>query len=232
MLVDITNYKKGIKLHINTSNQPQFNIGFGEYTCNWGAHMAGLYETEEERDKIIIGLFHEGFKQGDLQLFCSSDQSSKNFVKNFLLKSNINPDWLKSTDRFQLYSTQDFYFADDFFSPETMGKNLNSFYKESKKNGLRNIRSIAEMDWLLDVNPIKEHLMAYESCLNYFIPDKSWINICLYNVNNFNGDIIMNALHTHPYIISKSIITENPYFQDPSSWLRENAPEFLPKISS
>ena len=47
-------------MHIKTSNQEKLDMGFGGYTCNWGLHICGLYETEIERDEILFGFFHEG----------------------------------------------------------------------------------------------------------------------------------------------------------------------------
>jgi hypothetical protein len=70
--------------------------------------------------------------------------------------------------------------------------------------------------------------MAYESRLNYFIPGKPWVSICMYNVTRFSGKTIMQVLQTHPFTINGGIITENPFYQDPAKWLEKNAPEFLP----
>jgi hypothetical protein len=48
----------------------------------------------------------------------------------------------------------------------------------------------------------------------------------MYNVTKFSGKTIMNVLRTHPFTISGGIITQNPFYQNPDDWLRENAPEF------
>lgn len=37
-------------MYVQTSEQPKLNLGFNDYECNWGVHIAGLYENEEERD--------------------------------------------------------------------------------------------------------------------------------------------------------------------------------------
>ena len=108
-----------------------------------------------------------------------------------------------------------------------MDKNLNAYFKESQKDGKRNIRATAEMSWATEAIDGIEDLMAYESRLNYFIPGKPWISICLYNLNKFSGDMIMQVLRTHPYAISKGILTRNPFFINPTEWLKEFAPEYL-----
>ncbi|MCF8262717.1 MAG: MEDS domain-containing protein [Melioribacteraceae bacterium] len=214
-------------MHIHTSNQRQLNLGYGDYTCNWGVHIAGLYETEQERDEIIFGFLHEGDLQKELQLYCPVERTIADFNDSYQKKfpdcsANVN-----DKNRFSLSSAKDLYYPDGVFSPSKMDLYLNAFFENSQKNGKRNIRATAEMVWALEAIPGIEHLMAYESRLNYFIAGKPWISICLYNLSKFNGKTIMKVLQTHPYTISNGVITENPYYENPDKWLKTNAPQFL-----
>jgi len=104
---------------------------------------------------------------------------------------------------------------------------LGTFFVESQNQGKRNIRATAEMVWAIQAIPGVEDLMIYESRLNYFIPGKPWISICMYNTTKFTGAIIMKVLQTHPYLISKHTITQNPFYKDPDTWLKENAPAYI-----
>ena len=83
------------------------------------------------------------------------------------------------------------------------------------------------MSWVLQTIPGVEYLMAYEARLNYFIPGKPWISVCMYNITKFSGAMIMNVLRTHPFTISGGIIAQNPYFIHPDEWLADNAPKYL-----
>ncbi|HNT73616.1 MAG TPA: MEDS domain-containing protein [Anaerolineae bacterium] len=215
-------------MYLHTSDQPVLALGFGDYTCNWGVHICGLYETEAERDAIVMGYLHQGDMAHDLQLYCPVERTADDFVTMY---SALYPDCaahLQDTHCFQMHSAREFYYPDGIFSPWVMDAKLNAFYTESQAHGPRNVRATAEMAWALEAIPGVEHLMAYESRLNYFIPGKPWISICLYNVTKFSGTTIMDVLRTHPYAISGGVITENPYYQDPDLWLARNAPEFLP----
>lgn len=216
-------------MHIKTSNQPPLSLGFGNYSCNWGTHLCGLYETEEERDEILFGFLHEGDIQGDFQLYCPSERSPENFRQTY---GECFPDCkdhpLQQT-RFQISSPKEIYYPQGCFSPWIMDRTLDDFFVKSQKAGPRNIRAAAEMAWALGAIPGKEHLMAYESRLNYFIPGKPLVSICLYNMNKFSGAVIMQVLQTHPFSISKGGITENPYYINPDEWLAQNAPEYVNK---
>ena len=214
-------------MHIHTSDQEKLTLGIGNYTCNWGTHICGLYENEKERDEIVFGFLSQGYQNGDLQLYCPAERTENDFNDKF---SHFCPSCASNISdpaQFQIMSAKELYYPEGVFSPFHMDKGLNAFYQSTRHPNPRNIRATAEMVWALEAIPGIEHLMAYEARLNYFIPGKPWISICLYNVTKFSGSTIMNVLQTHPFAINGGIITQNPYFIHPDKWLAENAPQFL-----
>lgn len=214
-------------MYIKTSDQEKLNLGIGNYTCNWGMHIAGLYENEKERDEIIFGFLKQGYLEGDFQLYCPVERTEQNFRQEFTAQCPGCDNSLKQNKDFSILSAKDLYYPDGTFSPRAMDKGLNKFFVLSQQNGKRNIRATAEMVWALEAIPGTEYLMAYEARLNFFIPGKPWISICMYNINKFSGSVIMEVLKTHPYTLNGGILTQNPYFVEPAQWLRDNAPEYL-----
>ncbi len=216
-------------MHIHTSDQEKLDLGFNNYTCNWGVHICGLYETEVERDEIVFGFLHAGDLAGDLQMYCPAERSKENFIEEYDQHYPSCCGHVHDESKFSISSAKELYYPDGKFSPYAMDAGLDAFYIESQKEEKLNIRATAEMIWALEAIPGVEDLMIYESRLNYFIPGKPWISICLYNTTKFKGSVIMKVLQTHPYIISKQTITQNPFYQDPDVWLKENAPSYLNK---
>jgi hypothetical protein len=221
-----------IIMYIKTSDQAKFELGFGGFQINWGMHLAGLYETEKERDEIIMGFLNQGDKDGDLMLYCPCERTEEDFTEKYDQFCPACAGHTKDPEKFLISSAKELYYPDGTFSPWAMDKGLDSFYKDSQKNGKRNIRATAEMVWALESVPGVEHLMAYESRLNYFIPGKPWISICMYNITKFSGDTIMKVLQTHPYTLSGGVITENPFYQNPDDWLSKNAPEYFKETTT
>jgi hypothetical protein len=218
-------------MHFTTSNQETINLGFGNYTCNWGTHICGLYETERERDEIVLGFLHQGDLENDLQMYCPAERTRADFIDTYQRHYPCCAGHVHDPAKFCLSDAKDLYYPDGRFSPRSMDHGLNEFFRASQQQGKRNIRATAEMSWAVEAIPGIEHLMVYESRLNYFIPGKPWISICLYNLTRFSGSTIMKVLQTHPFSISGGVITKNPYFQDPDDWLRTNAPHFQGKRS-
>ncbi len=53
-------------MHVETSDQGRLSLGFGGYTLNWGVHLCGLYETDEEHDQLVYDVLHQGDLDGEL----------------------------------------------------------------------------------------------------------------------------------------------------------------------
>jgi hypothetical protein len=214
-------------MYYNTSDQERINLGFGGHECNNGMHFCGLYETEYERDEIIIGYIRQGLIDKAHVLYTPTERTSENFIKMFCVKYPEENELLDNNPFFTMNTAEDLYYHNGEFSPMRMNVNLNNFFIDSQKRGKINIRTTAEMVWAIDKMLDKTQLMAYESRLNYFIPGKPWISICMYNITRFDGQTIMRVLQTHPYTISKGgFITKNPYYVHPDVWLAQNAPEY------
>lgn len=218
-------------MHFKTSNQPKLKLGIGDYTCNWGVHICGLYETEAERDEIVFGYLKQGCLANDKHIYIQTEQTEDSFKKGF---HEFCPSCLSTAEqqeRMDLKKAQDIYYPDGDFDPWKMDKTINGYWDYTQLGGKSNLRAVADMVWALQKIAGVEHLFAYESRLNYFVQNKSIVSLCLYDVTKIDGATIMNVLRTHPYTISGHIITQNPYYVHPDKWLLENAPQFLnPKV--
>jgi hypothetical protein len=212
-------------MHITTSNLPSMNLGFGDYSCNWGTHLCGLYETKTERDEIMFGFLAEGLRSKELLVCCPEESHFDQAVGHVLDRCPETA--CADTSSLKLFRPAELYYPHGAFSPRDMLTAHENIWAGNLSSGMRNVRGTAEMGWSLAKIPGIEHLMAYESLLNTFIWGKTWISICLYDVSRFPGATIMKVLQTHPFAITGGGIFENPYFVRPEKWLAEHAPEFL-----
>jgi len=211
-------------MYCETSNQERIPLGFGGHECNNGTHFCGFYQTIEERDEIILGYLRQGLLDKARVLYTPTERTKEDFLSAFALRYPRETKLLDNS-LFTINTADELYYSHGVFSPDQMMTNLGNFYIDAQKDGKKNIRTTAEMVWALEKNLDKQQLMIYESKLNYFIPGKKWVSICLYNVTRFDGKTIMQVLQTHPYIINlDGTIMKNPFFIHPDIWLAEHDP--------
>jgi hypothetical protein len=214
-------------MHIRTSDQEKLHLGIGDYSCNWGTHICCLYETEAERDQLLLGYLNRGDRDGNLQFYCPSEQTHEEFEQKYAHFCPQCASHYRNPDHFSLITPQSFYYPSGTFSPWEMEKTITAYVSGIQARGRRYVRAIAEMAWALQAIPGVDLLMAYESRLNYLIPGSPVISLCAYNIHKFSGALIMQVLRTHPYTLTGGIITQNPYYLHPDVWLAKYAPEYL-----
>ena len=215
--------------HIHTSTQPGiFGLGFGHYTCNWGAHICGLYRTKEDRDEIIYNYLHAGLMMPtDFCLVGVEEEEMEGFYQHI---DDFYPEeraFIHNSEESIISTNESIYYPEGDFSPWKMEESLNATYQKAHEKGYQNVRATADMIWAKKAISGKENLMAYEARLNMFVKDKKWSSVCLYDTTRFSGAIILQALQTHPFMINNGVVTENPFYTDPEELLKENALQLL-----
>ncbi len=82
------------------------------------------------------------------------------------------------------------------------------------------LRWVGEMTWTLEKLPTTEKLMEWETHCNC-VEDPAPVFLCQYDLTAFLGNVVMDALKTHPICIVSNVIHQNPYYQKPEVFLEE-----------
>ena len=99
---------------------------------------------------------------------------------------------------------------------------------EAHRKGHR-VRTSGVMDWALHGAAGIEELMEYESRVNFLVPTYDCTLLCVYDINEISGRMMMDILATHPYVVLNRRVRENPYYVAPLERLRQVLlPEALP----
>ena len=68
------------------------------------------------------------------------------------------------------------------------------------------------MTWALRQMPGVEELFAYESKLNDFLPCYPQVILCMYDLDRFSGEVLVDILKTHPTVLIGGMVLDNPYY--------------------
>ena len=80
-------------------------------------------------------------------------------------------------------------------------------------------RAVGEMTWALRDIPGAAELVSYESELNRFLPQYPQVILCLYDLERFSGEMVVDIMKTHPKVLVGGAVVENPYYLDPDAFL-------------
>lgn len=210
-------------MHIHTSDQEQMNLGVGACSCNWGTHICGLYDSDEEKENIIYGFLGEGLADGD-RMFHVTQKEPSRFRKEFADRWDGWKEAIEDPDRLGIADPLPLYCPDGRFNSDRMVASLVGKFEASQAAGPVHLRSIGDMGWATAKIPGIEQLMDYESRLNVVVAGKPWVTVCLYDVRRFSGAMVLSVLQTHPVVICGGVIMRNPFHLQPEAWLSKNAP--------
>jgi hypothetical protein len=75
------------------------------------------------------------------------------------------------------------------------------------------------MTWALKEFPGVEDLVDYEAELNDFLPLYPQVIMCLYDLDLFDGSVVVDLLRTHPKLLLCGSLLDNPYYLEPAEFL-------------
>jgi hypothetical protein len=182
-----------------------------------GDHICAFYRGSGERDEILIPYLQAGLRIGD-KCICVVDAVDPREVLA-ALGSEMEVDRWISDSQLELRASTDAYLRSGRFCTEEMLAFWENFIGPAVAGKFRFARSVGEMTWALRQVPGVEELVGYESELNRFLPRYPQVILCLYDLERFSGEIIIDVLKTHPRVLLGSMVLDNPYYLEPDEFL-------------
>ncbi|MBS4728721.1 MEDS domain-containing protein [Mycobacterium sp. SM1] len=180
-----------------------------------GDHICVFYANEQERDKILLPFLREGLEAGD-KCICVIDHTDPES-----LLASLGADLGTRWDRHQLdiLRSRDTYLSGGGFSTKAMLDFWDRSVGDAITGGFRFTRSVGEMTWATRQMPGVEGLVEYEARLNDFLPRYPQVILCLYQLDRFGGEVLVDVLKTHPKVMLGEVVLDNPYYLEPGEYL-------------
>ncbi len=200
-------------------------LGYRNTRCHWGSHIACLYQNEEERDHFLSGFMCRGLKDDDYLLYGISGSQVDDFKKHLVKSCPEFRLHIQDPDRINILRADEIFSSEGSFSTIGLDSTLKGLYSRQHADYHRNLRMVTEMSWLLDSSHPLEEMEAFEEELNTVVPRRSMVSVCLFNVNHFSREMILKALATHPFTISRGIMSRSSYYEPPTHYMNLTGPD-------
>jgi hypothetical protein len=179
-----------------------------------GTHICAFFRGIPERDAIMVPYLTEGLRVGH-KCMCIIDDGV-DAVRTALEGES----GAAAADQVDIQPSRDAYLRSGKFSTQDML----DFWDESvgaavNEQGFPFVRSAGETTWTLRELPDLHDFMTYEAELNRFLPRYPQVIMCLYDLDWFGGQILVDILKTHPKVLMGSTILENLHYLEPDEFL-------------
>jgi hypothetical protein len=176
-----------------------------------GTHICALFRGIAERDRIMVPFLLEGLQAGD-KCTCIVDDGQDDVRVALGAGAAAGQLDIRSSGetylRRGLFSTQEML---DFWD-DSIGTALD-------KDGFPFARSAGETTWTLKELPGLYDFLTYEAQLNRFLPRYPQVIMCLYDLDRFGGEILVDVLKTHPKVLLGGTVLENLHYVEPDEFL-------------
>jgi hypothetical protein len=176
-----------------------------------GDHICAFYPSLADRDEILIPFLRTGVLAGD-KCICVVDASEPEHVVTAV---GAAPE----PDQLDVARCQDTYLCGGAFSTGAMLEFWEQEIGRAVADGYEFARAAGEMTWALRQMPGVEELVGYEARLNRFLPRYPQVILCLYEMDRFSGEVLVDVLKTHPKVLLGGMVLDNPYYLEPDEFL-------------
>jgi two-component system sensor histidine kinase/response regulator len=164
-----------------------------------------FYESDEEYESVFSAFVGKAFDNGQKVISVLNGHSSS-YVFTFLQDSGIDPQSYRDNGQLCIIDSHDKKLNGD--SLESMLKEIDQAFDE----GWPGVRVSLDMAKIFDGMPNKSHyrdLLNHIHALNFH---KACMVLCMYDRRVCAPEIVMEAISTHPMVITSCEVVENKYY--------------------
>lgn len=191
--------------------------GIDEICLQPGSHVCAFYRGDGDRDRLLGGYLGAGLAAGD-KCICIVDSAGTAERLAKLPGACGEPGPFGG--QLDVHLPESTYLAGGEFTTADMLTFWTESMVKAEIEGYSFCRLVGEMTWALRDAPGVEHLIGYESDLNRVTCSAPVVVLCLYDLDRFGGEVVVNVVKTHPQVLIQGILVENPYYVGPDEFLR------------
>jgi len=189
-----------------------------------GDHLCCIYEDDEEHREVLTPFIKRGLETNQKVIYIV-DANTADVILNYLREGNYPPEPYLDSGQLLILTQDQSYVKGGEFDPDAMIDLLKSETKKALEEGYEALRVTGEMTWALRGHPGSERLMEYENKLNRFFPDHQALGLCQYDRREFDPEILLGVLRTHPIAVIGDQVYDNFHFIRPEQLLGEGPKE-------
>ena len=187
-------------------------LGFTEERYPEGTHICYLYNSDEERRRILPLFARHALLENEAFGYLA-DVPTRAQLPEAIAELDLATALMGAPGRVELATSMEGYYPDGSFDPETLLASLRGKYERARAAGLRGARLAGEMDWALRGVPGTERIVECESRINQLVKETPITVMCQYDLRKFDGGMMFDVMNVHPVMIVGGHILRNPFYR-------------------
>jgi hypothetical protein len=181
-------------------------------------HICAFFTSRDEEYDTLIPYLKEGVDEGE-QVLNVVDEARLSDHRARLAAGGVPIDDARVT----VSSSEDTYLAGGYFDMSRMVGFVRDHLVQAAAEG-RRVRTAGWMDWVQRGAPGTDRAIEYEARVNLLLSTFDCTFMCVYDLSKLHGETVVDIMATHPFVVLRGQIRQNPFFIPPDVYLKELLP--------
>ena len=192
-------------------------LGLLGLTVPRGTHICAFYRGDQGLDDIVLPFLAEGIRAQDKCICILESADPPDVLAR--LGQHVEVGSSVDTGQLELATPATAYLRSGTFSAEGMLSYWQEAEAAQADEGFSLTRATGEMPSVLNQPAGRPEFMRYEAKLNEVIRNYAQVILCLYDLDRYGAEVLMDTLRTHPRVVVDGMVHENPYYIEPGKFL-------------
>ena len=198
----------------NPPAETEIPLGFGGATATVGDHITHFYRGEAEMFSVLGPYIAAGLERGErCAVICSPDSAIK--FRAWLDARGLDAAAAEASGQLFLHPGE--------ASRDDMHTLFDRVVAESTDAGYPFVRLAGDGGWALAGRATTGEMLRWEALYDELSDGLSMLALCQFDLTRFGGDVVMDALRSHPLCIMGEVLVHNALHADPTELLEELA---------
>ena len=188
------------------------SLGFGGVVAGANDHIAHFYRGEDQQLGVLGPDLAEGLRNGERCAVVGSPPLMER-LRSWLRQQGIDAPAAEADGSLVVSNGQ--------ATAEDMRAMFERFDADTKDAGHPFLRLAGDGAWAIARDVSTTEMLRWEALYDQLSESWNILALCQFDLTQMGGDVVMNALRSHPYCVMGEAIVESPFHQDPAELLKE-----------
>ena len=194
--------------------ETEIPLGFGGSTAAVGDHIAHFYRGEAEMFSVPGPYIAAGLERDERCAVICSPDSAVNF-RAWLDARGLDAAAAEGSGRLFLHPGE--------ASSDDMRTLFDRVVADSEDAGYPFVRLAGDGGWALAGRATAAEMLRWEALYDEVSDGWPILALCQFDLTRFGGDVVMDAIRSHPLCIMGEVLVHNAMHTDPTELLEELA---------